>query len=292
MRREEQSVVLAEIWDIEIWTHCLGPWHPAADSPDFIVVRATVEPNLTTVCSTADSDFKVLSKKFSMAVPPPFDTTPPEDLDHNDRGPLFEGLAWFLTALATILLALRVNCKLISRRRLWWDDWTLIACWVMLIVDNILTTILVQEYGLGRHSWDLIVSDPVKFTLILSSRATITITALVWAKTAFAVTLLRLTEGAVWRFLWFIIVSMNIAMGFSAAIPWIQCAPLAKGWDTSIDGHCWAPGVGVKIWIATGAYSALMDFTLAAIPWTFLWGLQMRKKEKIGVGIAMSMGVL
>jgi hypothetical protein len=40
------------------------------------------------------------------------------------------------------------------------------------------------------------------------------------------------------------------------------------------------------------AYSALMDFTLALLPWTFLSQLRMRKKEKIGVGIAMSMGVM
>lgn len=40
------------------------------------------------------------------------------------------------------------------------------------------------------------------------------------------------------------------------------------------------------------AYSALMDFTLAFLPWTFLTTLRMRRKEKIGVGIAMSMGVM
>jgi hypothetical protein len=40
------------------------------------------------------------------------------------------------------------------------------------------------------------------------------------------------------------------------------------------------------------AYSAVMDFTLAALPWTFLWNLQMRKQEKFGVAFAMSMGVM
>jgi hypothetical protein len=34
-----------------------------------------------------------------------------------------------------------------------------------------------------------------------------------------------------------------------------------------------------------------MDITLALLPWKFLWGLQMKRKEKIGVGIAMSMGI-
>ena len=43
--------------------------------------------------------------------------------------------------------------------------------------------------------------------------------------------------------------------------------------------------------IVVAGYSALMDFTLAVLPWTFLWKLQMNRTEKIGVMVAMSMGV-
>jgi len=39
------------------------------------------------------------------------------------------------------------------------------------------------------------------------------------------------------------------------------------------------------------AYCALMDFTLAFLPWKLVWALQMRRVEKIGVTVAMSMGV-
>jgi hypothetical protein len=40
------------------------------------------------------------------------------------------------------------------------------------------------------------------------------------------------------------------------------------------------------------AYSAAADVALSLLPWKLLSGLQMRKREKIGVGIAMSMGIL
>jgi hypothetical protein len=122
----------------------------------------------------------------------------------------------------------------------------------MIILDDALTHALVHEFKLGRHSWDLQINNPVKFVLLLSSRATVTITAIAWTKTAFAVRLLRLTTGHVYRFVWFIIISITVAMGFSAAVPWIQCQPLAKGWNSSISGACWAPGVGTTIWIVTG----------------------------------------
>jgi hypothetical protein len=35
-----------------------------------------------------------------------------------------------------------------------------------------------------------------------------------------------------------------------------------------------------------------MDIVLALLPWTVIWKLQMKTPEKIGVAVAMSMGVL
>jgi hypothetical protein len=39
-------------------------------------------------------------------------------------------------------------------------------------------------------------------------------------------------------------------------------------------------------------YSAACDFTLALLPWKILMGFHMYRREKIGVAIAMSMGIL
>jgi len=39
-------------------------------------------------------------------------------------------------------------------------------------------------------------------------------------------------------------------------------------------------------------YSGIMDFVLALLPWKVIWKLQMKRKEKVGVALAMSMGVL
>jgi hypothetical protein len=115
-----------------------------------------------------------------------------------------------------------------------------------------LTTALVAEFKLGRHSWDLEIDNLSKFILIISSRATVTLTSLGWTKTAFAVTLLRLTERGTKRFVWFVIVSINITTFVSALVPWIQCAPLQTAWDPAVPGSCWAPKVGTKVWIGLG----------------------------------------
>lgn len=212
-------------------------------------------------------------------------------LDHGERGSGILAAHWGLTALATIFLALRLYCKRITRKALWWDDWILIASWFIILGTDIVTTILVKDFGLGKHYWDVVITDYTSFKIILDSRASITITSMGWTKTAFAVTLLRLTSGITKHFVWFIIISLNITIIVSALIPWIQCTPISRTWDLAVPGECWAPMAGIKVWIALGAYSGLMDFTLAALPWTFLYGMRLRKKEKLGILIAMSMGV-
>jgi len=44
--------------------------------------------------------------------------------------------------------------------------------------------------------------------------------------------------------------------------------------------------------ISVKAYSGLMDMILALLPWKVVWSLQMKTREKIGVGLAMSLGML
>jgi hypothetical protein len=40
------------------------------------------------------------------------------------------------------------------------------------------------------------------------------------------------------------------------------------------------------------AYSAIVDFVLALLPWKIIMSLQMKRHEKIGVAVAMSLGLL
>jgi hypothetical protein len=124
-----------------------------------------------------------------------------------------------------------------------------------------------------------------------SIAGTFSITGAVWSKTSFGITLLLITDGWIRKATWFCIISMNIAMFVSAILPWVACTPISKTWDLSAEGTCWDPSVVVHFDIFSASYSALMDFTLAFLPWRFLWKLQMKRKEKIGVGIALSMGI-
>jgi hypothetical protein len=100
--------------------------------------------------------------------------------------------------------------------------------------------------GYGYHVWDYppeLLPRIVDLLKVINLCGTFSLTAAIWSKTSFALTLLRLTEGWTKQLVWFIIISMNIGMGCSALFIWVQCTPVSKSWDPNVEGTCWAPDV-------------------------------------------------
>ncbi|KAK1830623.1 hypothetical protein QBC39DRAFT_104917 [Podospora conica] len=222
---------------------------------------------------------------------PDFPTGPAQASDHS---PEILAAAWTFLGLASIALGLRVYCKWSSGRRLWWDDGVLIASWVAFVIDVSMTIYLV-DLGLGRAQsiFALDMDNMRKFVLAILVRGTFAITSIAWSKTGFAITMLRLTDGWVKRFIWFIIVTVNVALGITALLQWVGCTPVQSNWDPAVpQRHC-LPGKSVLAYnLFSGSWSAAADIVLAVLPWQVLAQLQMNRREKIGAGIAMSMGII
>jgi|SRR3569833_528627 len=51
-------------------------------------------------------------------------------LPHNHQGPKLIATIWCLTGLAAVFLSLRIYCKFLRHKGLWWDDYILMAAWV------------------------------------------------------------------------------------------------------------------------------------------------------------------
>ncbi len=181
-------------------------------------------------------------------------------------GPRLNWANWAFTISSAGFLGLRVYCKLTRARTLWWDDHFLIGSWVsntqaadsrssrmgLLILTPIITSklavliasaMLTQavKYGLGHH-WDEMPNYDTMPALNKLSYAAgfCTTVATAWSKTSFAITLLRLSSNSWIRWLvWFIIITVNLVLGFQAAMMFIQCWPVAKLWTPSMTGTCW-----------------------------------------------------
>ncbi|KAJ9136866.1 Integral membrane protein [Pleurostoma richardsiae] len=220
----------------------------------------------------------------------PFATNYFFKLPHDNYGPQLNFTIWLLTALSALFLGLRVYCKFFRHRGLWWDDYVLIASWVTLAAGVSLQSVCVS-YGFGKHIWDIDHTKILPFLVVSTIAGFLLILSAVWSKTSFAITLLRISDGWIKRFVWFVIITINIALGVSALFQFIQCWPVEKQWYPHVKGTCWPKRFLVRYNIFTAAYSGAMDVVLATLPWRIIWPLTMNKKEKCGVILAMSMGV-
>ncbi|KAH9866025.1 hypothetical protein J1614_008589 [Plenodomus biglobosus] len=192
---------------------------------------------------------------------------------------------WTLFAGATLFLALRIWIKITRRHGLWWDDRILLISWVILLANNIIITI---EYATGyvQHTWD----DRMHILISITSCGTLIGQAL--TKTAFAVTLLKLTKSWLRWVLWFIIVSMNCYMIAKVILQWAKVCgkPTYDVWYR-LD-VCLEPKFREDFKEGGNVYNVIMDFILATFPWVITWKLDMRRVEKIGLCVAMSLGMV
>jgi len=228
-------------------------------------------------------------------------------LPHDDQGPHLLAAAWALTGLSALFLGTRLYCKLCrgtahggrrgGLRGLWWDDYILTAAWVCLAVSSILHTVNVVVGGYGKHLWDVgsnyTIGVIIDTFLRLNIISTLTTTASVWTKTSFALTLVKLCDGWTRRSIWAAIVLMNAIMLVACVLPWTRCKPISATWNFLQEelGQCLPIGLFVGYNTFATSSTAAVDIILALLPWKIIWDLQMKKIEKIGVGVAMSCGL-
>ena len=161
----------------------------------------------------------------------------------------------------------------------------------MLLTNIIIISICIQ-HGYGRHTSQVSEEDRHINNRLGAAGMLCCTLAAACSKTSFGMTLLRISEGWIRRVLWFLIITMDIVLGAFLLIQLIMCRPLAKHWDHSIPGECWDRSVLAKVGLFSFVYAGVVDICLALLPWKIIMGTPLRNREKAGVAIAMSMGVL
>lgn len=208
-------------------------------------------------------------------------------------GPEVLGLVWGLTFLAACFLATRLYVKRRHDKGVWWDDHLLMASWGMLVLFAVTTTYCVHV-GLGSHAGSSILQQtPLQLGVLIAT--VFSVLGAAWSKTSFAFTLLRITRDGSRVFywaIWCVVITLNVVLSLNAIVQFIWCAPAEAAWNPDIHGKCWSRMVVVRYTQFAAYYSAAMDFVLAMVPVMVIMKLQMRLKEKIGVIVCMSLGVL
>ncbi|KAF5596411.1 integral membrane protein pth11 [Fusarium circinatum] len=210
----------------------------------------------------------------------------------DERGTRLLVSIWTLCLLSLILLFLRVYCKLWRGKGLWHDDWCLIAAWVALAISVSLNTYLVS-LGFGRHAATISDENLITINKTTIVGAAFGIMATTISKTSFAITLYRIATNAWMKyFLIFIIVTINVSMNLVWIFGFAKCTPLERVWNKKVPGTCWDKSKLLTFQLFAAYYSAILDFVLALLPWVILMRMTMRRRERLGVAVAMSLGAI
>ncbi|KAF2750943.1 hypothetical protein M011DRAFT_396209 [Sporormia fimetaria CBS 119925] len=212
-------------------------------------------------------------------------------MSSHTRGTAIMAALWVETLVPLVFLLLRVYCKTRCEKRFGLDDLLLIISWALCVVYTACGKVAVDN-GIGMHLGDTDparVVDGIKFFYLA---ATANLIGMPLSKTSFCVTLLKITATKWHRtVIWFIIVSLNLTMLMMIVITFAQCSPVKKVWNAKLPGTCWDNHVFVYYAIFAGAYSVVLDFALGTMPYFMIHKLQMNKREKLGLIVAMSLGI-
>ncbi|KAJ5133983.1 hypothetical protein N7526_005348 [Penicillium atrosanguineum] len=214
------------------------------------------------------------------------------DLDES-RAPLVQGVMWTMAVVALVIVMMRLYVRVAMRHVFGWDDFIIIIA-ICCLVAYAAVCHVASTIGLGRHL-AFVEENPenlINVALLCDIGESLAIMACTLGKTSFAVTLLRIVvQRWMIALLWFVIVTMNVINILAALFVFLQCKDPRHLWNPAIPSKCWPDSVFTDFSLFVGAYSGAQDFVLALLPWTIVWNLQMKKKEKIGVAFAMSLGV-
>ncbi|KAK6213886.1 hypothetical protein QIS74_09888 [Colletotrichum tabaci] len=199
--------------------------------------------------------------------------------DDDAAAETIQTVLWVLVSISALFLGLRIYCKVsYSYTKIRFEDILLIASWMVLATDASLNEFIIKS-RFGRPGFPITIDNISVLAIIGLASITCSFVGQVWSKTAFAISLLRMCDGWKKAFVWFSIISMNVLFTFSALSFWIGCVPLEKRWKPFSEGTCYDLKWVVSFGIFVSVYSGVLDIALAI-------------KEKIGVSVAMSMGVL
>lgn len=162
--------------------------------------------------------------------------------------PIVNGSVWTLLGVATIFLVLRLYCRVVRSKQLWWDDYILVASWALMLASSASLTEAMRIGALWQQ-----MSPPEAFLMLRVSH-TCHLVSLALSKTSFAVTLLRFSSKWQKYIISFIIISIGILFTSHVFLLWRAMCEVPDAWV--LPGGCWPARYPVVMNITTSSKSS------------------------------------
>ncbi|KAK1832954.1 hypothetical protein QBC39DRAFT_279930 [Podospora conica] len=191
---------------------------------------------------------------------------------------------WILIAASTVFLFARLWCRQ-RFAKVWWDDLVLCVSWVLLLVAGALVSsaiaIVHDEADEARRAFFRFQNTSTWMAAVATS----------WTKVAFALTLTKIVHERPLRyFLWFVIAVANLILIPGTLSIWVPACGDPRAVFRPVQGNCFQLPVLQYLGGSFMVVGGIIDVVLALLPWLVLRKLQLVKREKIGLTVAMSLG--
>ncbi|KAG6000379.1 hypothetical protein E4U21_005542 [Claviceps maximensis] len=215
----------------------------------------------------------------------------------DDLGFTADRACWTLFAATTVIVGLRVYCRVCLKRGpkggFGLDDGITVACVLCLFVTCILVDVGSSQ-GLGKHMDTL---DPAQ--IVQANRWNVIISSvLIWSfslpKFAIVAILKRILNYGMTTSIvfWGLALSCQACILATSIWWWKQCDPIERFWDRTIEGTCASINVLANLGYFTSAYSAFLDIFFALYPIYFVMRLNMALRARIAVSVALGLSAL
>ncbi|UKZ74686.1 hypothetical protein TrVFT333_002356 [Trichoderma virens FT-333] len=149
------------------------------------------------------------------------------------------------------------------------------------------------HYGTGRHYWDLTndgISTALKWWYFCYIWYCLTMIA---TKLSVGYFLLRLMIRPVEKLIVYGVMLVTVLTGILFFfVTMLQCMPLSYFWNKNQSGHCINIEVIIVITYVYSSFSVICDFTFALLPIYIIWGLNMKKVNKVVLIPIMAMACI
>ncbi|MCJ1351259.1 MAG: hypothetical protein MMC33_001243 [Icmadophila ericetorum] len=233
-----------------------------------------------------------------MAAPPPSEIAYQLANAHQDKGPLYKGIAVFLIILSTVTVVLRFTARYKKKLPVGVDDYltipALILC-ILLCVENIICV----SYGVGKHF--LVAVDQTKLYLIFKVGFLNSLTStfsIFFVKMCILFFYKRLFGMRTTWFKWAIWIMMGYVSALATAFFILliaQCRPITFFWEQYENpppetGVCTVAVVPSQLGLVIP--SIIADFILLALPIGVVAQLKLNWQKKFGVLAIFLVGLL
>ncbi|KAK1756493.1 hypothetical protein QBC47DRAFT_401396 [Echria macrotheca] len=199
-------------------------------------------------------------------------------------------IMWVLTAVTWIFVVLRTYTRACIVRRVGSDDYVFALSGVFLLFYTLFLQVS-SHYGFGQPVASLDLNNAVQAVQWEMIGQTFAVIGMATAKVSLGLFLLRIVIRP-WQTvaLWTASVGILLVSVVVAILFWTQCIPSQSIYDPRVEGVCHFQIAPFSLLL--GVACIVADFFFAAFPWLFIWGLNMRYKEKLTIAVSLSLGAI